>query len=122
MPVAVLPACKIVVWNLTGPALPVAGSLFGVLVVCFIVCWFDIATNDGAGMGQTSRKADFLLRPVRPHYGGQVAPSPPLARSARGHRGHEAKSFEQEGREATEVKGLQLPPKKSFEVILRFLC
>jgi hypothetical protein len=23
-----------------------------------------------------SRKADFLLRPVRPHYGGQVAPSP----------------------------------------------
>jgi hypothetical protein len=81
-------------------------------------------------------KADFLLRPVRPHYGGQVAPSPPsdfarspplatsdkLATSPRGHRGHEAKSFEQEGREATEVKGLQLPPKKSFEVILRFLC
>jgi hypothetical protein len=27
-----------------------------------------------------SRKADFLCRPVRPHYGGQVAPSPPFLR------------------------------------------
>jgi len=32
---------------------------------------------------EISRKADFLLRPVRPHYGGQVAPSAPLAMSAR---------------------------------------
>jgi gamma-glutamylcyclotransferase (GGCT)/AIG2-like uncharacterized protein YtfP len=28
-------------------------------------------------------KADFLLRPVPPHYGGQVAPSPPSATSAK---------------------------------------
>src|SRR5258707_7357852 len=33
---------------------------------------------------EISREADFLLRPVRPRYGGQVAPSSPLAMSARG--------------------------------------
>jgi precorrin-3B C17-methyltransferase len=31
---------------------------------------------------KNSPKADFLHRPARPHYGGQVAPSPPLAPSA----------------------------------------
>jgi Lrp/AsnC family transcriptional regulator, leucine-responsive regulatory protein len=36
------------------------------------------------GARRISRKADFLRRPVRPHYGGQAAPSPPLTKSARG--------------------------------------
>jgi hypothetical protein len=37
-----------------------------------------------------SRKADFLRRPARPHYGGQVAPPPPLATSDKLVIGHES--------------------------------
>src|SRR5258708_14491869 len=57
MPVAVLPACKIVVWNLTGPPLAVAGSFFGVLVVCFIVCGF-CHCDERRGGSRTKRTAN----------------------------------------------------------------
>src|SRR5258708_39521798 len=57
MPVAVLPACKIVVWNLTGPPVAVAGSFFGGLVVCFIVCGF-LNCDGRRGGSRTKRTAN----------------------------------------------------------------
>jgi hypothetical protein len=61
-------------------------------------CWRKIAVRGlsnairSAQYGKTtkptktekiSRKAEFRRRPTSPYYGGQVAPSPPLASSAK---------------------------------------
>ena len=59
---------------------------------------------------EISHKADFLRRPAPPHYGGQVAPSPPLATSAK-----DAKAPREEGPGEGELL-------KTEHFLLRFSC